>query len=212
MIFRLAALSILCLALHGIAPADAYNNGPILGTAQAYFVDKFWVTDSFQPNVSSITSLSFGAWTATGTTPATVDWALGTSQFGSEIGSGFANMGVNLTSVLLCHSGALFNGGICGAGLGYDVYAVTVSLKQGFTVTPGQTYWLTLTHAANQFDGDDGWDVNFGPSEAWLESKWDPIPSESFAINPVTVPEPGSITLFASTILGMLTALRRKRQ
>jgi hypothetical protein len=87
---------------------------------------------------------------------------------------------------------------------------VTVSLGKAFTVTPGQTYWLTLTHAADQFDGYEGWDVNFGPSEAWLESKWDPIPSESFAINPMTVPEPGGIALFASAMLGMLTGRRKE--
>jgi hypothetical protein len=197
---RMAALSILCLGLQGVALADAYSNGPILGTAQAFFVDEFAVTNSFQPNTDDVTSFSFGAWTAAGTIPTTVDWTVGISPFGSELASGIANAGIGLNSSLVCRSGEPFNGGICGAGLGYDVYSVTVSLGQSITTQPGFTYWLTLTHAVDQLGGMEGWDVNFGPSEAWMEVKWDPIPSESFAINPAPVPEPGSIAMFASVM------------
>src|SRR3974377_951489 len=148
---RLATLSILCFAMHGVALADAYNNGPILGTAHAFLVDQFAVTDSFQPNAGRMTSFRFGAWSAAGTTPAIVSWTVGVVPFGDELGSGIASLGWNLSSVLICSAGVPLNGGVCGAGLGDDVYEVTISLGQSVTTIPGRTYWLTLTRAEDQF-------------------------------------------------------------
>lgn len=208
---HLIALFALCVGMNSIAMADAYNNGQILGTGQAFFVDRFTVTDSFQPHAGNLTSFSFGAWTTAGTTPSAVDWTIGILPFGDELGSGTALAGANLSYQMVCRAGESFNAGICGAGLGYDVYAVTVSLGQNITTVPGHTYWLTLTHAVDQLGGMEGWDVNWGPSEAWMYSKWDPIPSESFAINPSAVPEPGTLALFASAMLGMAAKWRARR-
>ena len=38
---------ILCLALSAPAFADLYNNGPTLGTTNAWFIDVYAVSDSF---------------------------------------------------------------------------------------------------------------------------------------------------------------------
>ena len=60
------------------------------------------------------------------------------------------------------------------------------------------------------------WDENGGPSTAY-ENTLGSIPSESFTLTgvtttppPVTTPEPSSIMLFGSSILGLAGVLRRK--
>jgi hypothetical protein len=56
------------------------------------------------------------------------------------------------------------------------------------------------------------WDQNSGPSSAY-ENTLGSIPSESFTLDGITggsTPEPSSIMLFGSGILGLAGVLRRK--
>ena len=206
-IASLSLLTVLCLALSVPALADLYNNGPTNGTVNSYFIDAFVVTDSFVPNANTrIFSFTFAEWVPPGSTPLTVDWAIGTSSFGSNLGSGF---NAPIFASLLCHSGDPFNGGICGFSLD-DVYTSSV-IVGAIPVTAGQTYWLTLANAKDDFGGRDSWDENSGPSTAY-ENTVGSIPSEAFTLTGFRegTPEPSSILLFGSGIIGLAGMLRRK--
>jgi len=209
---RVAIMSLICLALSAPAFADIiiYTDGPIDGTSNAVFIDgpggprTQTISDGFvATNSDTATSLDFGEWVPTGTTPTTVSWALGTSAFGSDISSG---------STL--QVGYIFFGS---SGLGYDVYTSHVDGLSGF-LTAGTTYYLTLgganDSAGRQFDG---WDVNGGPATCSFAQGGGPslgdcgLGGEAFTINSGgTVPEPSSIMLFGSGILGLAGVLRRK--
>ncbi|MGB8770612.1 MAG: hypothetical protein WCC92_13405 [Candidatus Korobacteraceae bacterium] len=213
-------LTILCLALSTSAFAGdfgpLYNNGPTNGTNNAYFIDAYVVSDSFlvDPTSDGISvGFGFAEWVPAGATPLTVDWAIGTSSFGSDVASGTGGM---LNYFQLCSNGSPFNGGICGGDLGYDVYDSQIQVNPWLHLTPGQTYWLTLTNATDSLGGRDGWDINSGPSQAY-HNLLGTVPSESFTIFSGltttltgTTPEPDSIVLFGSGILVVVDLLRRK--
>jgi hypothetical protein len=153
---------------------------------------------------------TFAEWVPAGATALSVNWAVGTTSFGSDIGSGSASGG-NFSPVLLCSSGSGFNGGICGGGFGFDVYDTTVNTG-ALNLTPGNTYYLSLTGATDNFGSRDAWDINSGSSLAY-HNLLGAVPSESFTINGGgggTTPEPSSIMLFGSGILGLAGVLRRK--
>ena len=205
------SLTILCLALSVPAFGSAlYDNGPTNGTFSTWFVDVgLIVSDTFVPTGSPMNGFTFAEWVPAGNTPLTVDWSIGTTSFGSQIGSGIAS-GANFSPVLLCSNGAPFNGGICSDGKGFDVYNTTVNTGP-LTLTPGDTYYLTLTGATDNFGGRDGWDRNGGPSLAY-HNLVGQIDSESFTITggQPTTPEPSSMLLFGSGVLGLAGVLRRK--
>ena len=212
-IASLLLLTILCLALSATAFAAPcapcapcspwWCNDGLNGHYDPYFIQGDAVSDSFQSNVSiNMNGFTFGDWVPAGNTPLTVDWSIGTSPFENQLGSGIGA----ISATLLCSSGQPFNGGICGDGLGYDVYSATVNTGT-IGLTSG-TYWLTLTGATDNQGGLDGWDINSGPSTAY-HSRLGQVPSEWFTINGST-PEPSSIMLFGSGILGLAGVLRRK--
>jgi len=83
------------------------------------------------------------------------------------------------------------------------------------------TYWLNLQNAVVNTGDPVYWDENSGPSSA-SENSVGTIPSESFTVlggststtttttTTGTVPEPSSIMLLGSGILGLVGVLRRK--
>ena len=96
--------AILCLALSTRAPADTlFTSGPINGNLNAFFIDgpggpfgesisdEFVLTGSGAGNM-----VNFGEWTLAGA-PTIVSWSLGTTSFGTDLGSG----GGAVTSTLL---------------------------------------------------------------------------------------------------------------
>lgn len=200
---RFAPIVLLVLSLMVAGPAFAatlYSNGPINGTINAWNTCcGFQVTDSFTITTGSSTVTGFdgGFWVAPGDTPVQVDWSIGTAAFGSSLGSG--------TAVL---SNALFCSG-CGFGF-YDIYTSTAS---GLSVGLGNgTYWLTLQSAVTAGAGNMFWDENDGPSMA-QQSGTGTIGSEAFNIygtTMTTTPEPGTLVMFASGILGLGGFVRRK--
>ena len=88
-------------------------------------------------------------------------------------------------------------------------------------VLPAGTYWLSLSNADTEGDGPVGWDINQGigctspgcPSLA-VDESGNPIASEAFTIysevGQQPTPEPGSLILFGSGILGLAGLVRRK--
>jgi len=201
---RFASIVLLALSLMVAAPAFAatlYSNGPINGTINGFNTCcGLLVTDSF--NISSNSTVTgfdggFWVWAGLGDLPVQVDWSIGTSAFGNTLGSGTAV----LSNSLFC-SGCWFGN--------FDIYTSTASGLNVPLLTG--TYWLTLQNAITVNGSDMMWDENDGPSMA-QQSSLGPIGSEAFNIygtTQTTTPEPGTLVMFASGILGLGGVLRRK--
>jgi len=142
-----------------------------------------------------------------------VDWSITSGENGGTVyGSGTAS-GYYLSDYFISTN-----------SYGYDIDLITVtglnvSLRAG-------TYWLNLQNAVSAQGNPVYWDENSGvgcggndgkgsgcPSEA-SESAVGTIPGEAFTISGSCeyncTPEPSSIMLFGSGILGVAGVLRRK--
>jgi hypothetical protein len=214
---RLAPLCLfaLCLTLL-VVPATAqtvYSNGPINGNTDAWTINfGFIVSDTFNVtnNDTTITGGSFGMWLVPGDTLTSAELSItsgengGTSYFDQTVNFVQSNCMVNGFGDNVCTENTTFNGPTLNAG----------------------TYWLNLQNATT-FSGDPVyWDENSGPSKA-SENTVGSIPSEAFTVfgcvggqcettttsttsTTTSVPEPSSIMLFGSGILGLAGLLRRK--
>ncbi len=205
-IASLAVLTIACLVL-AVSPAMAedtlYSNGPINGTSDGWTINfGFSVSDSFTLGADpKVRNLHMGVWLSPGDSPASpsvtsVQMDIGTTSFGTDIFSGVINasgstdLGINQ--------------------YGYDIQQVDFSFAD-IDIAPGD-YWLTLSNATVPNGDPVYWDENSGPSSAF-ENTLGSIPSEAFTLggaSGTTTPEPSSILLFASGILGVAGVLRRK--
>ncbi len=212
---HIATLTVLCLAL-AVVPASAqnwsYENGPINGNVDSWYLDfGFTVSDSYVAGGTSVNSFAFGARDFPGDIVTAVDWILSTGPCsnsqggcGTILGSGTAS-GSNLTDKFVSEN-----------SFGFDIELITVS-NLNVTEKSGTEYWLTLANAVTNTGNPVSWDENSGigchssgcPSTAY-ENTVGTIPSESFTITGGTTPEPSSIMLFGSGILGVAGGLRRK--
>jgi len=206
---RIASLTILCLALAAIPAWADYDNGPINGATDAWTINfGYIVSDSYiAATGASVTGFQFGVWEFPGDVLSSVDWSITSAENGgTSFGSGTAS-GKNLTDQFISTN-----------SFGYDIDKITVT---GLNVPElaGATYWLNLQNAAVPSGDPVFWDENSGagckgqgcPSQA-SESAVGTIASEAFTINngSAPVPEPSSIMLFGSGILGLAGLLRRK--
>jgi hypothetical protein len=211
---HLAWLSLLCLALAAIpvgADTSVYDNGPINGTTDAWTINfGYVVSDTFNPSGGEgfpVDRFTFGAWEFPGDTMTSVQWSITSGEnSGTMYGSGTAQ-GSSLNDKFISTN-----------QYGYNIDLITVS---GLNVrtTNGTTYWLNLQNASVPSGDPVYWDENSGagchgsgcPSIA-SESAIGTIPSEAFTVyqSIETTPEPSSIMLFGSGILGLVGLLRRK--
>jgi hypothetical protein len=185
-------------------------------------------SDSFTVSGSAtVTSFDFAVWSFNFDYMTSIDWSIGTTVGGSDLGSGTA---VNPPGVYDLTTGP------------WDVYTFTIS-GLNLSLPASGTYYLTLQNAVAVFggttpDGDNVyWDENDGPSAAdqdfnggsyYTLANNDLAPgavcangqvtctgSETFNIygtaNSSAAPEPGSPILFGSGLLLLAGALRRKR-
>ena len=154
------------------------------------------------------TTLEFGEWSVG--TPTSFSYELGTSAFGTDLGSGTVAQNAG-NSVLLFTN-----------GFGYDVYDVTVPITSA-AMTAGNEYWLSISNATDAGnDGTQAWDIPNGglggPATCNFRQSGTNfgdcgLGGESFTLSAcrtTTVPEPSSILLFGSGILGFAGILRRK--
>ena len=205
----------LCVLLAAVAPAAAqqvlYENGPINGTEDGWTINfGFAVSDTFTiaGGTSTLQGMSFGAWLLPGDTLESVEVTITSSEFGGTL---YFDQSVNLTA-----TGCVAN------QYGYDVCQEN-GLFHGPTMNGG-TYWVTLQNGVVN-DGDPVyWDENAGvgchsvgcpslPSENSLGT----ILSESFTMLGTvqtgtggSTPEPGTLVLFGTGVLGVIGLMRRK--
>jgi PEP-CTERM motif len=188
-----------------------YDNGPINGETDAFTINfGFIVSNSFtvsQP--SQITGLSFGAWTFPGDVLESVDVSITSEE---NEGTLYFNQQVNFTQ-----SNCFAN------NFGFNVCTETGSFNAGNFIDG--TYWINLQNAVVNTGDPIYWDENSGvgctspgcPSQASQNDVNGSIPSEAFTIlgtssssGTGSVPEPGSLLLFAGGFMGVAGMLRRK--
>jgi hypothetical protein len=207
---RIASLSLLalCLAVVPAVAQDIYDNGPTNGTTDGWTINfGFAVSDSFTlSSGATVGGLNFAAWVEPGDTLQSAEVSITSSEFG---GTSFFDQTVSFTQ-----SGCVAN------QYGFNVCTESGTFGTSVNLASG-SYWLNLSNAVVN-DGDPiYWDENSGPSSA-SENSVGTIPSEAFTVLGGTttqttstsgggsVPEPSSIMLFGSGILGLAGVLRRK--
>jgi hypothetical protein len=203
----LPSLCIVCLlftVIPAVAQNDIYDNGPSAGNIEAWTINfGFFVSDLItlsQP--ATVTGLQFTAWLFPGDVLETADFSITADEGG---GFTFFTGTVNFTQSGCTMNQFAFN--VCNE-------SGTVA---GFNLNAGG-YWLNLQNAVVASGNPVYWDENDGPSGA-SETSVGTIPSESFTImgsntsstsTTATTPEPASLMLFGSGILGLTGMLRRK--
>jgi hypothetical protein len=201
---RITLLVIACLALAAIpamAQTDVYDNGPVNGQDLGWTINfGFTVSDSFTlSNPTTVTGASFWAWLIPGDTLTSVEFQIGSAAFGNELLD--ETLSVSATN---CFSNQF----------GYNVCDETATFNDGGVNLNAGTYWMTLGNASVPSGDPAYWDMNSGPSQA-QENTLGTVPSESFTMWGTgttigTTPEPSSILLLGSGILGLAGLLRRK--
>ena len=217
---RIASLTILCLALAAVpalAQSQFYENGPINGTTDAWTINFGYVVSDtfFTNNYNVVTGFNFGVWEFPGDSLMSVDYSITDSENApcpSELCLGNGTVaGKNLIDNFISSN-----------QFGYNIDSAN-ALIPGVQVPEGVELWLNLSNAVVPSGDPVFWDENSGagcnspqcPSSA-SESSVGTIPSESFTMfgtqssTSGTTPEPSSIMLFGSGILGLAGLLRRK--
>ncbi len=216
---RVTSLAVLCVALVALPAFAGYDNGPINGSVDAWTINfGYVVSNTFQCCfISPIIGFSFGVWEFPGDTVYAVDWSVTSEENGGTVyGHGTATPGGGAGGVLMEQF-------ISSNQYGYNIDLITVS--QLDVSNNDGTYWLNLQNASTASGDPVYWDENSGvgcggtgggagcPSEA-SESALGTIPSEAFTIyggeTSGYAPEPSSIMLFGSGLLGVASILRRK--
>ena len=212
---RIASLMLFCLAFMASSSAQVlYDDGPINGTVDAYTINfGFVVSDTITlAQRATVGGFDLGVWEFPGDQALTVDWSISAESFGGTLyGMGTASVTDTFISV---------------NQYGYDIDKLS-STFSGPTLNAG-TYWLNLQNAVTKQGNPLYWDENNGvgckgddgmgggcPSEACENSCLDgsDTPPESFDILGTSVgqtPEPSSLVLLGSGILGVAGRVRHK--
>lgn len=190
-----------------------FDDGPTDGFSNALFIDgpnagpfSQSISNGFVATGSGTAgSLDFGMWVPTGQTPAEVSWWLGTSAFGSDVGSGSASLGAADYTFLNA------------TGFGYDVYEVSLTGLSSAYMNSGSAYYLTLGNANDSLGSQFvAWDVNGGPATCDFAVGGSPVgdcgtAGNSFTLSTAPVPEPSTYALLALG-LGVVGVVARRRR
>lgn len=199
------SLLALCMTLPALAQT-VYSNGPINGNVDSWTINfGFVVSDTFNVvnNGTTVTGFDFGAFVFPGDTLTSAELSItsgensGTSYFDQTVNFTQSNCKVNQYGFNVCLESSAFQSPTLNAG----------------------TFWVNLQNASTPSGDPVFWDENSGPSMA-SESTVGSIPSESFTVfgtsssttttTGTSVPEPGSIFLLGSGVLGLAGLVRRR--
>jgi len=204
----LVLCTLLLLVLAGLPAAaqTVYTDGPINGNSDAWtFNFGFIQSDSFNvtSGTSTLTGFSFGAWLFSGDTLTSAEITItsfengGTTYFDQVLSFSMSGCAMNQFGFNVCEESTTFNG---------------PTLHNG-------TYWVNLQNGVVPSGDPVYWDENEGPSNA--SNNAGTMPGESFTLlgsqsstttstTTTSVPEPSSLMLFASGILGAAALVRRR--
>jgi PEP-CTERM motif len=236
---RIASLPILCLAL-AVVPALAqppqfwYDNGPINGNVNGFPIsfgsmvsDSFFLPEGFH----GVAWFTFGVWESPGDVVSSVQWSV-TDYRGVVYGQGTAS-GANLSDTFLFRNGYGYSVDQIWAW----VYAVplpaqpyySLKLWNATTRSGNPVYWDENSGIGCMSYGCPSTASGYFPDFEGPETSVTvgTIPSEAFtidffscadrkgsnggcALEPSGAPEPGSIILFGSGMIGLVGVLRRK--
>lgn len=203
----LTILSLILAAVPAMAQSILYSNGPLDDDTDAWTINfGFVVSDTFTlASNANVNGFKFNAWVFQGDIVTSAEVSItslefgGTTYFDQVVAFTQSDCTVNAYGFNVCVESGSFNGPNLSAG----------------------TYWLNLDNAIVDTGDPVYWDENSGegcnspgcPSLA-SENSVGTIPSESFTVlgnsGGGTVPEPGTLLLLASGLLGSLGLLRRK--
>ena len=213
---RIASLILLCLALLPSSSAQVlYDDGPINGTVEGWTINfGYVVSDTLTlAHNATVGGFDIGVWEYAGDRTLTVDWSITSEPYGgTTYGMGTASVTDTLLSV---------------NRYGYDIDKLSATFT-GPTLNAG-TYWLNLLNGVTKEGNPLYWDENSGvgckgddgmgggcPSQACdgtCLGNESGIPPESFDIlgtGSGQTPEPSSLVLFGTGILGVVGLVRRK--
>jgi hypothetical protein len=202
------ALTMVCLGLGRPALAGTvYDNGPVNGNEDAWTINfGFIVSDTFTVSSAntSVNGVAFWAWLFPSDTLTSVEVSFTSQEFG---GTTYFDQVVNMSQ-----SNCTLN------SFGFNVCMETGTF-QGQNMAVG-TYWMNLQNASVPNGDPVYWDENAGvgcdspgcPSEP-SENSVGTILSESFTIlgnTNGTTPEPGTLLMLGTGVVGIAGVVRRK--
>jgi hypothetical protein len=196
----LAAAFLGLIGALAVVPASAddlitYSNiGPASFKTDSwnFTTGEFAVTDSFTfATFADLNHMSISAWLFPGDVLTSVSWAITTAPFGG--------------TVIASGTQADPSNGVFGHPFGVDLTAEKVDFN---VALQAGTYWLLLYDGVTAENNPVFWDESAGHSSAF-QTGTGAIPSETFILYGTT-PEPSSLLLLGSGLLGFALMMRSK--